>query len=250
MISFVVLVVSGFSLRFSESWWVELLFGWGGGEGFVVRGTVHRIAAVLFMIYAVWHLGYLFTRRGRGYFRDMLADWRDLADIKQNALFFLGRSPSAARFRRYSYMEKCEYWALLWGTAIMTATGILLWFDNYFVETWKLPKGLLDVVLVVHYYEAWLAFLAILVWHVYGTVFSPEVYPMNSAWWSGKMPAGMYHHEHAEGPNLRSHVRMPPEAEELAPEARAHPATGNSVEANGSLDGEPVPKDRDIGIPH
>lgn len=248
MISFMVLVVSGFSLRFSESWWVDLLFGWGGGEGFVVRGTVHRIAAVLFMIYAVWHLAYLFTRRGRGYFRDMLADWRDLTDIKENALFFLGRRPRGAQFRRFSYMEKCEYWALLWGTAIMTATGILLWFDNYFVRTWKLPKGVLDVALVIHYYEAWLAFLAILVWHIYGTLFSPEVYPMNTAWWSGKMPNGMYRHEHAEGPNLRTHFHTPPEAEELTPETLLAPVPENPALGNGSPGRKDTAQDRDIGV--
>lgn len=221
MISFSVLVISGFSLRFSEAWWVHLLFGWGGGEGFVVRGTVHRIAAVVFMVYAVWHGGYLCTARGRRYLRDMIAAPRDLADIKENALFFLGRRAAGPRFGRFTYMEKCEYWALIWGTAIMTVTGILLWFDNYFVQTWHLPKGVLDVVLVIHYYEAWLAFLAILVWHVYGTVFSPTVYPMNSAWWSGKMPMEMYHHEHPDGPSLRTHTHLPPEAEEIAPDAKA-----------------------------
>ena len=50
------------------------------------------------------------------------------------------------------------------------------------------PKGLLDVILVIHYYEAWLAFLAILIWHMYATVFSPEVYPMNPSWLTGNMP--------------------------------------------------------------
>jgi hypothetical protein len=59
------------------------------------------------------------------------------------------------------------------------------------------PKGLLDVFLVIHYYEAWLAFLAILIWHLYATVFNPRVYPMNPSWISGKMPQRMYEEEHA-----------------------------------------------------
>lgn len=229
MISFIVLVISGFSLRFSEAWWVDLLFGWGGGEGFVVRGTVHRVAAVVFMIYAVWHVIYLFTKRGRGYLKDMIAGRRDLEHIKENALFFLGRRSTGAKFGRFSYMEKCEYWALLWGTVIMTATGLLLWFDNYFVQTWKLPKGVLDVTLVIHYYEAWLAFLAILVWHIYGTVLNPEVYPMNPAWWSGKMPEAMYRHEHPEGPMLREHLPIPRESEEV-PATSAQPPVSTAAE--------------------
>lgn len=218
MISFIVLVISGFSLRFSESWWVEILFGWGGGEGFVIRGLIHRAAAVVFVIWAVWHLFYLFTRRGRRWLRDMIGRKRDLLDIEANALFFLGRRHEEPRFGRFTYMEKCEYWALMWGTAIMTVTGLMLWFDNYFVQVWHLPKGVLDVVLVIHYYEAWLAFLAILVWHIYGTVFNPTVYPMNPAWWSGRMPEAMYAHEHPDAPKLKAHARITHDLDEDDPE--------------------------------
>lgn len=218
MISFLVLVISGFSLRFSESWWVDLLFGWGGGEGFVIRGLIHRVAAVVFVIWAVWHLFYLFTRRGRRWLRDMIGRKRDLLDIRANALFFLGRQAEEPRFGRFTYMEKCEYWALMWGTVIMTVTGLMLWFDNYLVQALHLPKGVLDVALVIHYYEAWLAFLAILVWHIYGTVFSPSVYPMNPAWLSGKMPQAMYAHEHPDAPKLKTHVPVPHELDETDPE--------------------------------
>jgi hypothetical protein len=83
---------------------------------------------------------------------------------------------------------------------------VLLWFDNYFVERWNLPKGVLDVALVIHYYEAWLATLAILVWHGYSTIFGPHVYPMNPAWLTGKMPKDMYTHEHPDGPKLKAFV--------------------------------------------
>jgi len=76
----------------------------------------------------------------------------------------------------------------------MIVTGLMLWFDNWFIQL--LPKGFLDVALVVHYYEAWLATLAIAVWHLYSTVFSPHVYPMNPSWLTGYMPESMYRHEH------------------------------------------------------
>lgn len=78
----------------------------------------------------------------------------------------------------------------------MIITGFLLWFDNYFVQF--LPKGVLDVSLVIHYWEAWLASLAVLVWHLYSTVFSPHVYPMNPSWLTGRMPEEMYAREHPE----------------------------------------------------
>jgi len=76
----------------------------------------------------------------------------------------------------------------------MVVTGLMLWFDNWFIQF--LPKGVLDVALVIHYWEAWLATLAIVVWHMYSTVFNPHVYPMNPSWITGTMPEEMYRHEH------------------------------------------------------
>ena len=49
-----------------------------------------------------------------------------------------------------------------------------------------LPKVWHDVAQVIHYYEALLATLAILVWHLYWVIFDPKEYPMNPAWLIGK----------------------------------------------------------------
>ena len=77
---------------------------------------------------------------------------------------------------------------------MMVVTGFMLWFDNVVISF--LPKGFLDVALVIHFWEAWLASLAILVWHMYSVVFHPHVYPMNPSWITGTMPEDMYEHEH------------------------------------------------------
>jgi hypothetical protein len=78
----------------------------------------------------------------------------------------------------------------------MIVTGFMLWFDNAVIQF--IPKGFLDIALVIHFWEAWLATLAILIWHLYSTVFSPHVYPMNPSWITGTMPERMYKHEHPE----------------------------------------------------
>jgi formate dehydrogenase gamma subunit len=193
MVSFIVLVVSGFALRFSESWISTWFFGWEGG--FELRGTVHRFAAVVFMFTVVWHILFIFlSHRGRMYFKDMMPNKEDILQFWQKIMYNLGRRPDPPQFGRFSYVEKAEYWALIWGTAVMVVTGLMLWFDNWFIQL--IPKGALDIALVVHYWEAWLATLAILVWHMYSTVFSPHVYPMNPSWITGTMPEDMYKHEH------------------------------------------------------
>jgi hypothetical protein len=43
---------------------------------------------------------------------------------------------------------------------------------------------------VIHFYEAVLATLAILVWHFYAVFFDPVVYPMDPAWLSGRSAPG------------------------------------------------------------
>ena len=193
-LTFIMLVITGFSLRFSESWWVKLLFGHEGG--FPLRGIIHRVSAVLFILTAIWHLFYLNTKRGRQFIKDILPAKVDLKHLNQLVSYNLGLGKVKPRFERFSYVEKAEYWALVWGTFIMMITGFFLWFDNYAVKLF--PKGFLDVTLVIHYYEAWLATLAVLIWHAYAVVFNPAAYPMNPAWLTGKMPVDLQKHEHPD----------------------------------------------------
>lgn len=194
MVSFTVLVITGFALRYGDSWFASFMFGWD--HGFTVRGIIHRVAAVVMSVASLWHMLYLISRRGRRFLKDMLPNFDDFRQFVQRIMYNLGLAKKEPRFRRFSYVEKAEYWALVWGNMVMIITGFLLWFDNFFVGI--LPKGFLEVALVIHFYEAILATLAILIWHLYSTVFNPHVYPMNPSWLTGKMPRDMFEHEHAD----------------------------------------------------
>jgi cytochrome b subunit of formate dehydrogenase len=198
MVTFITLVLTGFALRFSEAWWAKLLFGWEGG--FPLRGVIHRVAAVLFVLTAIWHLAYLARPRGRQFLKEMMPRKLDLAQFGQMMAYNLDRRPDRPHFGRFSYVEKAEYWALVWGTIIMVISGAFMWEEHLAARYF--PKGFLDVMLVIHYYEAWLATLAILIWHMYSTVFSPAVYPMNPSWFTGKMPEAVFRHEHPADPSL------------------------------------------------
>ncbi|MBU1652748.1 cytochrome b/b6 domain-containing protein, partial [bacterium] len=192
MVTFIVLAITGFSLRFSDAWWVKILFGWEGG--FPLRCIIHRVAAVLFVITSIWHFVYMGTPRGRKFVKDMMPNKDDFVQFFQMIRYNLGGSNEKPKFGRFGYVEKAEYWALVWGSVVMIITGFFLWFDNIAV-IW-FPKGFLDVMMVVHHYEAWLALLAVAIWHMYATVFSPHVYPMNPSWLNGKMPEAWYRYEH------------------------------------------------------
>jgi len=87
-----------------------------------------------------------------------------------------------------------EYWAVIWGTIIMGVTGLMIWFKMD--VTRFLPRWAVDVALTIHYYEAILACLAIIVWHFYHVIFDPDVYPLNWACWSGKVSRHWQEEEH------------------------------------------------------
>lgn len=194
MVSFIVLAITGFGLRYEGSGIIRFFFGWD--HGFEVRGLIHRVAALVLITATFWHMVFLVTQRGRRFLKDMFPEILDFRHFFQRVGYNLGISKTDPRFKRFSYVEKAEYWALVWGNVVMIITGILLWFDNFFIKF--LHLGFLDVSRVIHFYEAILATLAILIWHLYSTVLNPHVYPMNPSWLTGKMPKDMFEHEHPD----------------------------------------------------
>jgi cytochrome b subunit of formate dehydrogenase len=185
VVSFVMLVVTGFMLRYPEAWWVVAIRQFSS-RAFDLRSLVHRAAGVIMLSAGVWHACYLaFTKPGRKLFRDLLPRWRDLTDPWYVFKYNIGISPDKPAFGRFCYIEKAEYWALVWGTLLMGVTGAILWFENASMG-WITKLGF-DAARSVHFYEAILATLAIVVWHLYFVIFNPDVYPMNLAWLTGRM---------------------------------------------------------------
>lgn len=185
VISFVLLVVTGFMLRYPEAWWVVAIRDLSA-RAFEWRSLIHRVAGVVLLVAGAWHVGYLaFTRPGRALFRALLPRWRDFTDPWKVLRYNLGIAPTKPAFPRFSYIEKVEYWALVWGTLLMGVTGAILWFDNTSMAL--LTKLGFDISRTIHFYEAILATLAIVVWHFYFVIFNPDVYPMNLAWLTGRM---------------------------------------------------------------
>lgn len=184
-LSFIALAWTGFALKYPEHWWARPLLLWESARS--MRGIFHRVASVVFMSAALAHiLSLVFSRRLRAHWRALLPAGRDIREAVSNFLYnvglrkqFPGRSP-------HSYIEKAEYWALVWGSVVMLMTGVLLWGDTLVLK-W-LPKIVLDVATSIHFYEAVLATLAIIIWHFYFVIFDPDVYPMDSAWLTGRSP--------------------------------------------------------------
>ncbi len=188
MVSFVLLAVTGFALKFPNTWFAHLM----GSED--IRRGIHRIAGLVMLGGGIYHIGYaIATRKGRKLVRDLWPRWHDLRDVFTNLGHLLLGRPKA-KFGRFGYPEKIEYWAVVWGTLVMGVTGLAIWF-KIDVTHW-LPRWVVDVSVTVHYYEAILACLAIIIWHFYHVMFDPDVYPMNFAWFTGRVPKKWHEEEH------------------------------------------------------
>jgi formate dehydrogenase gamma subunit len=183
VLSFPVLVLTGFALTYPESSWAAPILAWEGKLAF--RGLVHRVAGVALMASLLYHgVHLLLSRRDRVILRHLLPRWKDLADLWGLVRYNLGLSAARPLFGKFSYAEKVEYWAFLWGSVVMAVSGLLLWFNSFTLRNF--PTWVSDAATAVHYYEAILATLSILVWHLYMVIFDPEVYPMDLAWLTGR----------------------------------------------------------------
>jgi predicted CXXCH cytochrome family protein len=188
--SFIVLVITGFALKYPDSG-----LSWLMGSSELVRRTGHRAAACVMIVGAIAHLAFvIFTKEGHKFVLDMFPEAKDVTDVLVTLRHYLVPGMPKAQFKRFGYAEKAEYWAVIWGTFLMAATGLLIWFKLYTTEL--VPRWVIDVATTVHYFEAILASLAILVWHFYFVIFDPDVYPINWAWMDGKVTPHHYKEEH------------------------------------------------------
>jgi len=188
--SFIVLAITGFALKFPDSFLAKML---GSSEPF--RRWVHRIAGILLLLVGAYHLIYLLTTGdGRRLLADLLPVKKDLADVMQAVRYLAGLSSEKPKIGRFGYAEKMEYWAVVWGTFLMGATGLAIWLK--IPVTQHLPRWVVVVATTIHYYEAVLACLAIVVWHFYHVIFDPDVYPLNTACLDGRISEALQAHEH------------------------------------------------------
>jgi len=183
-VGFFVLMLTGLPLFFPENPVVRSIFFFS--TSFHVRGIIHRSAAVLLIVLCIYHFGYcLFMRRGHEDLKEMLVRKKDLKDIVDLFLYNLGVRNDKPKFGKFNFKEKFEYWAVVWGTAVMVITGLMMWYVEAAMIIF--PKWALDVARIIHGYEAILAFLAVIIWHFYNVHLNPSVFPMSRVWITGRI---------------------------------------------------------------
>lgn len=233
MATFATLAVTGLLQHFSRYLWVAMIVNALGGVE--ALRTVHHVAAVLIIavsLYHVWRIAELwFVKRQRGAMWPQLQDFLNLFQMVKYNLGLTATRPPQGRF---AIEEKMEYWALLWGQTVMVITGLIMWFP--IAATKALPGSAIPVSRTLHAWEAILATLAILTWHVYHV----HIKVHNWSIFTGYMSEEEMLEEH---PLEYQRILA---AREMVAKIREELAALESAKASGHKSGPPSPSTPDV----
>lgn len=194
MTLFILLAVTGLPQKFFENSWAQsLIIGLGGIDR--VR-WVHRFAGVLFTVFTFAHLGIasVLVVTGRAAL-SLVPTKQDFLDAIQQLRYYLGVTDVPARFDKFDYKQKFEYWGLVLGAVIVISTGLVLLFP--ILVTQFLPGEVVPAAKLAHGNEGLMAFLVVIVWHIYNAHLNPDVFPFDTTIFTGKISKSRLHHEHA-----------------------------------------------------
>jgi cytochrome b subunit of formate dehydrogenase len=193
VVLFTALCVTGLPQKYFESGWAAWLLGLMGG---VDRARwLHRAAGLAFTALLVLHVGDLLLRLARGTAPvSMAAHRKDVTDALTTLRYYLGVGDRQARFDRYDYKQKFEYWGMMLGSVVVVVTGLILLYPIQ--STQWLPGAAVPVAVVAHSSEGLLAFLTIITWHIFNACLTPEVFPLDTSIFTGRISEERLRHEH------------------------------------------------------
>lgn len=197
MTTFLGLSATGLPLLFSEEGWARALAALFGG--FQGAGFVHRAFGATLLVAMVYHLADVLYRglvKGEsGIFwgpTSMVPQPRDISDAIGQVKWFFGAGPQP-KFEHFTYWEKFDYWAVLWGTFLMGLAGLILWFPV--AASRLLPGWFFNLALFVHGAEATLAIGFIFVVHFFNGHLRPGKFPMDLVIFTGSVSTDELQHE-------------------------------------------------------
>jgi len=193
MLLFTLLCATGLPQRFFDSGWAQWMLSMFGG---VDRARwIHRACGLSFAgLMAVHFAVEIFALlRGRGSLA-LVPTRRDFTDAILTVRYYLGVSDRQAEFDRFDYRQKFEYWGLVLGSLVVVSTGLVLLYPV--ALTHWLPGAVVPIASVAHSNEGLLAFLTILIWHIYNAHLNPDVFPFDTSIFTGRISLERMQHEH------------------------------------------------------
>ena len=190
---FIVLSVTGLPQKYFDTSWARWFITFMGGIDHIRQ--FHRFAGVSFALLTAWHLMFAMGSIAAGRAPlSLVPNRQDFLDAIQMMRYYLGRSDQSAKFGRFDYRQKFEYWGLVLGAVVVISTGLILYFPILFTRFF--PGELIPAAKVAHSNEGLMAFLVVILWHIYNAHLNPDVFPFDKTIFTGKISLERMHHEH------------------------------------------------------
>ncbi len=197
-LSFLTLAGTGLPLKYAHSematWLVHNVIGFGQAA------LLHRIAAftmgVVFLFHFIKILYKAFIKKQKGIFTgsdSLVPRWQDIKDFFSHIAYFVGIRKKEPAWGRWTYWEKFDYFAVVWGMLIIGSSGLTLWFPESFSQLF--PGWLINAAHIIHSEEALLATGFIFVVHFFNTHLRPGAFPMDEVIFTGRLPEGKFKEE-------------------------------------------------------
>jgi formate dehydrogenase subunit gamma len=190
---FIILSLTGLPQKYFEAPWARWMIDMMGGIDRI--RWFHRAAGLSFAALTSFHLMFAIGSVARG--RSALSivpNRKDYTDAVQTLQYYLGRSDAPAKFDRFDYRQKFEYWGLVLGAVVVITTGLVLYFPILFTRLF--PGELVPAAKVAHSNEGLMAFLVVILWHIYNAHLNPDVFPFDKTIFTGKISLERMQHEH------------------------------------------------------
>jgi len=192
IITFLTLCITGLPQSFASMGWAQAVLGLLGGID--MARSIHHFAAMILIFMLIYHLVTAVYDLLFSHSRAILPSFQDVKDAKQSVFYLLGKEEEQPRYGRFDFRQKVEYWALIWGTVLMIVTGLILLFPVQ--VTYVLPGVVIYAAKAAHGFEAALAFLSIVIWHMYNTHFASGLFPLDKTMFSGTVSEERMREEH------------------------------------------------------
>lgn len=156
--------------------------------------VIHRWLGVLFILLMVTHVTRAIMKAIKLHrFPIMVPTMKDFDDVVQTFRHYIFREPMP-RVGKFDFAEKFEYWGLFLGGIVMSSTGLVLMFPE--LVTQLVPGVVVAAARLMHGLEATFAVMVVILWHSYGVILRPEVFPLDTSIFTGKMSVERLAHEH------------------------------------------------------
>jgi cytochrome b subunit of formate dehydrogenase len=206
--TFVVLVLTGLPLLFSDLFWPPFVISIFGGAD--TARLIHRVAAYMMMATCAYHVVTVLGGTIRkilsnefDYKRTQIPRPKDLFDLIHDIKYFLGLEPHRPKMEKFMYKQKLHYLAIIWGNTVLITAGSALLFPDImakiFPETLakllptagenggSFPAFFQELARLMHADEAVMALIVVSFWHFINVHFVPGRFPFQWTFLNGKI---------------------------------------------------------------